>query len=128
MSAYSENRYTVYRPVVLKKFKVNNKKIVMVPFTSYVVDSFVAYFAHYLLGPKCKIAYDRKQPLTCVTKMSCYYILIIFSYWQDYNLIFVMLLKQEQDSKLRKFQGFWTILAAIHLLFKMVVNLKIKEL
>ena len=78
----------------------------MVPLTSYVVDSFVAYFVHYLLGPQCKIAYVRKQPLICVTKISCYYILIIFSYWQDYNLIFAMSLKQEQDSKLQKLQGF----------------------
>ena len=30
----------------------------------------------------------------------------ICSYWQDYNLISVMLLKQEFDSKLQKWQDF----------------------
>ena len=38
-----------------------------------------------------------------------------------------MLLKQEQDSKLQKLQDFKTILAAIHLLFKIAMNLKILE-
>ena len=37
-----------------------------------------------------------------------------------------MLLKQEYYSKLQKLQDFYTISAAIHLLFKMV-NLKILE-
>ena len=36
-----------------------------------------------------------------------------------------MLLKQEQNTKLQKLQDFKTILAAIHLLFKIVINLKI---
>ena len=36
-----------------------------------------------------------------------------------------MLLKQEQDSKLQKLQDFKTILAAIHLLFKIFINLEI---
>ena len=35
-----------------------------------------------------------------------------------------MLLKQEQDSKLQILQDFKTILAVIHLLFKIVINLK----
>ena len=48
------------------------------------------------------------------------------SYGQDYDLMF-MLLKQEQDLKLQKLQDFKTILAAIHLLFKIVINLKILE-
>ena len=43
------------------------------------------------------------------------------------HLIFVMLLKQEQDSKLQKLQDFKTILAAIHLLFKVFINQKILE-
>ena len=38
-----------------------------------------------------------------------------------------MLLKLEWDSKLQKIQDFQTILATIHLLFKMVINLKILE-
>ena len=41
--------------------------------------------------------------------------------------MFVMVLKQEQDLKLQKLQDFKTILAAIHLLFKIVINLKILE-
>ena len=41
--------------------------------------------------------------------------------------MFVMLLKQEQDSKLQKLQDFKTILAAIPLLFKIVINLKILQ-
>ena len=40
-------------------------------------------------------------------------------------MVFVILLKQEQDSKLQKLQDFWTILAAIHFLFKIAINLKI---
>ena len=31
---------------------------------------------------------------------------IFCSYWQDYNLIFDMLLKQEYDLELQKWQGF----------------------
>ena len=38
-----------------------------------------------------------------------------------------MSLKQEQDSKLQKLQDFLTILAAIHLLFKLPINLKVLE-
>ena len=38
-----------------------------------------------------------------------------------------MLLKLEWDSKLQKIQDFQTTLATIHLLFKMVINLKILE-
>ena len=47
------------------------------------------------------------------------------SYWQDYNLIFDMLLKQTWDSKMQKLQDFKTIFAATHLLFKIVINLRI---
>ena len=36
-----------------------------------------------------------------------------------------MLLKQDEDSKLRKLLDFETILAAIDLLFKIVINLEI---
>ena len=49
------------------------------------------------------------------------------SYWQDCYLILFMFLNQEMDSKLQKSQDFWTILAAIHLLFKIAINLKILE-
>ena len=45
----------------------------------------------------------------------------------DYNLIFAMLLKQYLDSKLQKLQDFKIILAAIHLLFKIVINLTLLE-
>ena len=38
-----------------------------------------------------------------------------------------MLLEQEQDSILQKLKDFQTILAAIHLLFKIVFNLKILQ-
>ena len=38
-----------------------------------------------------------------------------------------MLLKQYLDSKLQKLQDFKIILAAIHLLFKIVINLKTLE-
>ena len=38
-----------------------------------------------------------------------------------------MLLKHEEDLKLQILQDFKTILAAIHLLFKIVINLKILE-
>ena len=38
-----------------------------------------------------------------------------------------MLLKQEEDSKLQKFQDFKTILADVYLLFQIVMNLKILE-
>ena len=38
-----------------------------------------------------------------------------------------MLLKQEKYTKLQKLQDFKTILAAIHLLFKIIINLKILE-
>ena len=38
-----------------------------------------------------------------------------------------MLLKQEWDLKLQKLQDFQIILAAIHLFFKIVINLKILE-
>ena len=38
-----------------------------------------------------------------------------------------MLLKQDQDSKLQKLQESKTILAAIHLLFKIAINLNILE-
>ena len=38
-----------------------------------------------------------------------------------------MLLKQDMDLKLQKLQDFKTILAAIHLVFKTVINLKILE-
>ena len=38
-----------------------------------------------------------------------------------------MLLKQEKDSKLQKLQDFKTILATIHLLFEIVINMKIRK-
>ena len=38
-----------------------------------------------------------------------------------------MLLKQDMDLKLQKLQDFKNILAAIHLVFKIVINLKILE-
>ena len=38
-----------------------------------------------------------------------------------------MLLKQEQNLQLKKWQDFQTIFAGIHLLFKIVINLKISE-
>ena len=38
-----------------------------------------------------------------------------------------MLLKQEQDSKLQKWQDFSTISAAIHLFFKIVIDLETLE-
>ena len=38
-----------------------------------------------------------------------------------------MLLKREQDLKLQKLRDFKTILAAIHLFFKIVINLKLIE-
>ena len=39
-------------------------------------------------------------------------------------MIFGILLKQEQDSKLQKLQDFKTILAVIYLLFKIIINIK----
>ena len=38
-----------------------------------------------------------------------------------------MLLKQESDSKLQKLQDIKTILGAIDLLFKLVINLKVLQ-
>ena len=39
-------------------------------------------------------------------------------------MIFGILLKQEQDSKLQKLQDFKTILAVIYSLFKIIINIK----
>ena len=43
------------------------------------------------------------------------------SYWRDYNLIFVVIKTSVGYSTLQKLQDFKTILAAIHLLFKILL-------
>ena len=61
-------------------FKVNKKMLFRCLWanfeqTSYIAHASIAYFVHYLLGWHCKTTYVWRQPLTYVTKISCYYIL-----------------------------------------------------